>query len=100
MTSVLAADLIRQGSTCSLCGNAFSNANPPTVSEVNEVLYGGVAVDKAICTLSPYIERHNNQSVIGLYYQSASNPRGFIVVIAKKQELFWFYYFYMSWGKI
>lgn len=40
MTSVLATDLIAQGATCSLCGQGFSSANPPTVSEVGGVLYG------------------------------------------------------------
>jgi hypothetical protein len=85
--SVLAADLIRQGATCSLCGQGFSSANPPTVPVVGGVLYGAAAVDKAICTIPPYIERHNDQSALGIFYQTAVNPQGFITVMKKDLDV-------------
>ena len=40
MTAVTAAHLISQGSPCSLCGNALSNANPPTVSTLSVERFG------------------------------------------------------------
>ena len=63
MTAVTAAHLISQGSTCSLCGNAFSNANPPTVSTLSVERFGGNTLEKAICTNPPYVDRHSDNAV-------------------------------------
>jgi hypothetical protein len=65
-----------------LCGNAFSPANVPTVSIVEGVLYGGSAVEKAICTIPPYVESHNAESKLSLYYQTSGST--FITVINKE----------------
>lgn len=95
MTAVTAAHLISQGSCCSLCGQAFSDANPPTVSTLSTERFGAATLEKAICTNPPYVDKHSNgdtaadnpDTSLKVLYQyeaaSAGNPFAVLEILVK-----------------
>ena len=97
MTAVTAAHLISQGSGCSLCGNAFSNANPPTVSTLSVERFGAATLEAAICTNPPYVDRHSDNAVDAsdttykVLYQhqaaSAGNPFSIVEIMVKDLDI-------------
>ena len=95
MTAVTAAHLISQGSTCSICGQAFSNANPPTVTTLTTERFGAATLEKAICTVPPYVDKHDlsntatddADTTFKVLYQhqaaSAGNPYSVLEIMVK-----------------
>ena len=71
---VTAAHLVSQGSCCSLCGQSLDNYNYPEITTLETERFGGVEVDKAICTHPPIEKRHLDavaDNVLFTIYQSA-----------------------------
>ena len=98
MTAVTAAHLISQGSTCSICGQAFSAANPPTVTTLTTERFGGATLEKAICTNPPYVDKHDlsntatddADTTLKVVYQniaaSAGNPYAVLEILYKDMD--------------
>ena len=86
MSTVTEAQIISSGAICSLCSQAFSNANRPIVSDVPNKTYRNKPVQQGLCRIPPYVTKHTNMpkdTTIKTVYQVADNKAGFITIMSK-----------------
>lgn len=81
-SQVTEEQLEQSGANCSICGNAFSAANPATIAKLKNETFHNKEVYAAVCSRVPYVNKHSKKdTTLKTLYQSADNRAGFITLM-------------------